>query len=514
MRTESSSPRLLNPASDSARNRIGDQIARSVVLVVLFAVPALMCLHAAVMSDPDVWWHLRTGEWILEHRAFPHADPFSIFGMGKPWTAYSWLFDLLILKLFRHWGLVGIAVYTSAMVAAITAALYRLIERRQSDFAVSVLLTVAGVVCLSGILTPRPWMFSILFFVLEVDILMQARETGKVRELLWLPFLFAFWANIHIQFVDGLVVLGIAAAEPVAERWWLWRKTQLRADTAWAIFGACILGTLLNPYGWRIYQTAYELVSQSGVANIITELKALEFRDASDFVLLFMPLVAAATIAWSRRPPFFESAMLAIAAYLSFHSMRDRWLMAVVACAILASALPADEEQRRGLPAFALPAILTAVAALLAGGVVVLGLNQTRLNASLAEEMPVGAVDAVKQKGLRGRLFNDYDWGGYLIWSLRQPVSIDGRSTIHGDDRIARNVASWSGKPDWASDPDLEAAGLVIAPVQLPLTQLLRLDPDFSLVYEDKVAAVFQRRGSQPSSAEPETALPTNATPK
>jgi hypothetical protein len=476
------------------RDRIKDQIARSVALTILFAVPALMCLHAAVMSDPDVWWHLRTGEWIVEHHAIPRADPFSAFGMGKWWPAYSWLFELVIFKLFRQWGLVGIVIYTSAMVAAITAALYRLAQRLQPDFTKAALLTIAGVVCLSGILTPRPWMFSILFFVLEAGILMQARRTGKARELLWLPVLFALWSNIHIQFIDGLLLLGVAVVEPAAERWWPWPQAKLRSRVLWVVFGACILGAMVNPFGWRIYHIAVDLVSQSGGVNIITELLSLRFRDAADFVLLFMALAAAASLAWSRRPPFFETALLALAAYLSFHSLRDRWFLAVAATAILASTLPADEEQRRDLPAFAVPAILVVVAALLACGVVAFGVNQARLKASLAEELPVDAVEAIQQNGWSGRLFNDYDWGGYLIWSLRQPVSIDGRATLHGDVRTARNVDTWNGKPDWASDPDLAAAGLVIGPVQLPLTQLLRLDPGFSLVYEDKVAAVFVRR--------------------
>ena len=503
MGNEGSSAQL----DENAKNRIearthsepADRIARSVVLLILFSVPALMCLRAGVMSDPDVWWHLRTGEWILQHRAFPQTDPFSIYGMGKPWQAYSWLFELVILKLFRQWGLVGIVLYTSGMVAAITAAFYRLAQRLQPDFTKAALLTIAGVVCLSGILTPRPWMFSILFFVLEFDILMQARRTGKLRELLWLPVLFAVWVNIHIQFVDGLVVLGVAAVEPLAGRWWPWRATRMRAGPAWMVLGGCVLGTLMNPYGWRIYQIAFGLAAEGGVANAITELKALEFRDAADFLLVFMALAAAAALAWRRHFAFFETALLAAGSYLSFHSMRDRWFLATVACGILAGSAPiaegpAREERRRDLPAFALTAILAATIGVLAAGVVLLGVNNASLNTNLGNELPVAAVDAVKQQGISGRLFNNYDWGGYLIWSLRLPVSIDGRAALHGDQRIARNVATWNGMPDWASDPDLVASGMVIAPVDLPLTQLLRLDSSFRLAYEDKVAAVFVRR--------------------
>jgi hypothetical protein len=117
----------------------------------------------------------------------------------------------------------------------------------------------------------------------------------------------------------------------------------------------------------------------------------------------------------------------------------------------------------------------------------------------LAEHMPVHAVEIVKERGYKGPLFNDFTWGGYLIWNLRMPVTIDGRAPLYGDDHLNRSLATWSGNPDWASDPDLENANLVIGPVGSPLTQLLRFDPKFELAFEDKVAAVFiARRNSVP----------------
>lgn len=486
------------------------QLARSIVIATLIATPALMSLHAGVMSDPDIWWHLRTGEWIVQHHAVPHVDPFSIFGMGKPWQAYSWLFELVVYQLFQRWGLLGIVLYTSLMVAAITAAIFHLLDRLQPDFTKSALLTVSAVVCLSGILTPRPWMFTILFVIVELDILMQARKTGRIRELFLLPLLFALWASIHIQFIDGLVVLGIAAIEPLAERWWPFRSTQLRARTAWAVFTACAAATLVNPYGVRVYQVAIDLVTQSRVADIITELKPLGFRDAADFVLLFVALAAAGALAWTRRASFFETALLAAAAYLSFHSMRDKWFLAVAACTILASAIGGEEKLRIQMPVFALPAAFIAACAAILAAIPFLGVNNTGLGSSLAAEFPVDAVEAIQKQHLTGRIFSDFDWGGFLIWWLRQPVSIDGRSPVHGDERVVRNVDTWNGKPGWDSDPDLAAASLVVAPIQLPLAQLLRLDPAFTVVYQDKVAAVFIRKPGTEKPSGPRPSAPAN----
>jgi hypothetical protein len=73
-------------------------------------------------------------------------------------------------------------------------------------------------------------------------------------------------------------------------------------------------------------------------------------------------------------------------------------------------------------------------------------------------------------------------------------VTLDGRNPLHGDARIWQSIRTWGGHPDWASDPELATAALVIADINTPLSSLLRYDPRFALVYEDHVAAVFKRR--------------------
>jgi hypothetical protein len=125
--------------------------------------------------------------------------------------------------------------------------------------------------------------------------------------------------------------------------------------------------------------------------------------------------------------------------------------------------------------------------------------------------MPVRAVEVVKEKGWSGPLYNDYTWGGYLIWALRMPVSIDGRQNIYGDERIDRSNSTWNGQPGWESDPDLAKAGLVIGPVKMPLIQLLRMDPRFQLAYEDKLAAVFVARKATSSEAVVSSTTPVPA---
>ena len=484
-------PVSLNP------NQTAEQFANALVLAMLFAAPAIMCIRSASSADPDLWWHLRTGEWILQHHAVPQVDPFSGSMAGKPWQAYSWLYELIVVKLFQSFGLVGTVAYTAGMVLAITAAVRHLVKRLQSDFSIIVLLTFAACFGMGHLFTPRPWLFTVLLFVLQMDILMQTRRTGRLRELLWLPVIFALWANVHIEFIDGLLVLGLAFVESVAARWW--KAAEPRVPPLWmgSALLASILATLANPYGWHLYTVVFDyssrLATQGSALTMVSELQAMPFRDPADFVLLTLTLGSAAALAWYRRLPMFEGALLIFAAVLSFRAQRDTWVMATVAAPILASRIVT------GRPAMQLPRFATAAAAIAAivalpVSIRVLHVTNAKLQTQMAQTLPVDAVNAIRNKGYSGPVFDDYNWGGYLMWSLRMPVSMDGRASFYGDEKISRSLATWNALPDWNSDPELNSSGLVIGPVNAGLTQLLRTDPRFQLAYEDKLAAVFVAR--------------------
>ena len=139
-------------------------------------------------------------------------------------------------------------------------------------------------------------------------------------------------------------------------------------------------------------------------------------------------------------------------------------------------------------------AILSGLALLVAALAWWRDLGPARLEATVAKHFPVRAARYVRGKGYAGPLYNDFNWGGYLMWALPDmPVAIDGRTNLHGDARIGRYGAVWAGVPGWDDDPDLSKAGVVIAKKDQALVSLLRLDPRFRLVYEDHIAVVFVR---------------------
>jgi hypothetical protein len=227
----------------------------------------------------------------------------------------------------------------------------------------------------------------------------------------------------------------------------------------------------------------------------INELQAMHFRSMPDFMILFIALGATAALAYGRRLLVFETGTLLFVMLISFRSVRDVWSVGIFGCVILASAIRTKPRHPSApLPRFGVAAAFVLAALAVVAGARIMRITNASLDSRVAAAMPVKAVEYIQAHAYPGPLYNTFDWGGYLIWALRMPVSLDGRAAFYGDPAIDRSVATWSGQPDWASDPQLKAAGIVIGPVNLPLIQLLRTDSHFQLAYEDKSAAVFVAR--------------------
>lgn len=472
---------------------------RLVLTTLLYLIPMIRAMRPVI--DMDIWWHLRTGQWIIEHGAIPRVDEFSSYGMGKPWVAYSWLFEVLVYGLYQMFGLFGIVLYTVVFSLLIAAAFHRLVRRFQLNFPAEIALTAAGLIAMTLLYSPRPWLFSILFFIIEIDWLFLARQQGEVRRLFFLPLLFAIWANTHIQFSYGLFVLGLATAEPLMEQFLphsqVGRNSQsVSFASLLLILTSCVAATLLTPYHVHLYPTLLGLMQQTGPFYYIVEMQALPFRTPQDWFALALPLGAAFSLGWTRQLRPFPLLLLATGIFLSFRSRRDVWFIVTVATPIIAAAYSATPAMNR----FSMTRMQVASCiGVLFTAFLIIGwqrdLSQPRLESVVAEYYPAAAVTAVQEHGYPGPLYNDFDWGGFLVWSLRTPpVFLDNRGNVHGDERIEQSLKTWEGEEGWDSDPELTTARLVIANKKRALASLLRLDPRFELVYEDKVAAVFTAR--------------------
>jgi hypothetical protein len=259
---------------------------------------------------------------------------------------------------------------------------------------------------------------------------------------------------------------------------------------------------LVGPYSWRLYAVIFHYVRSSSPYMIITELQALNFRVPEHFVLVLIVAASFFTLGWRRSRDPFKLALLVICTVVGFRMTRDSWFCALPALAIIGDRDPGDVQEET-VPRLRKIYFAAAVALVTIAVFVLLARDTTTNNATLARAVatyfPVNASAFVQAHWREPRIYNDMNWGGFLIWALPDsPVAIDNRPDLYGDQRLSHFYLVQQGLLDWSADPDLNAAQVVLLNRQTPLSKLLARDIRFHLVYEDALADVFV----------PKTALP------
>jgi len=475
----------------------GEQTVRRVALLaLLYLIPSVQAMLP--IDDPDIWWRFRMGEWIVENYRVPFADYFSANDVGKPWIEYSWLFALAAYLVQAKFGLSGLVYFVVALGLGIAFAAHQLIRRSGLSLQTEVVVLAMALGAMKPVMSPRPWLFTIGFFVVELLIIIRVRRSGNDRLLWVLPPLFVFWANSHIQFVYGLAVIGILFAESLlVQLGWFGSKIlvpPLSAARLALVTLVCTIATLLTPYHYLLYKQVFDYMGgQTGAFSYISELHPMFFRSPTDWLVLSLALSGAFSLGWQRAWRPFPMLLLLMGAFLAFRARRDAWVLAVAAMGTIGDAnwnFPVAGSFRFSKGQI----MLTTVVVVLTLGLVSLGrgINEANLHAAVEKKFPVKAVNFVRANRLPGPLFNHLDWGGFLIWRLREPpVVMDGRINLYGDERVERSLNTWQAGPGWETDPELLKARLVISDRARPLVFRLRNHPGYKIAYEDDTAVIF-----------------------
>lgn len=511
---EQSQPRSRAAALAATFARSGIPQLRRVRLLQLAALTLLLVTIGTLafqykfcVLDPDIWWHLKVGDWIVEHHAVPHTGILSRTAADRPWVAYSWGYEVLISRAYAWFGIMGIGAYGTLLTLAVAYAIYWMLRRLSGRFWVALIGT--GVVCSSFLFNgmPRPFFFSIALFAVTLTFLLEANRTGRIERLYWLPLIFWFWANLHIQFIYGLFLVGLFVGIHFALR--LNKAFRITPDfvlapsfpstTLVAIAAACILATLAGPYTYHPYQVVYEYSRAKFTYAVILELQPLTFRGFSHFVELFLTAGGFFAVGWKRKVDLFKLALLTAATVIAYRTMRDAWFICLPAAACIADTLALPQENERDgtwfvetwLEKLCVAAAVVALLALISNGT---DFTPRGLDRAISSQYPVNAVNYLRRNPLPGPLYNQLNWGGFLMWYMPQyPVAIDGRNDLYGDqlDQIFFN--SQNAEKSYETDPYLNEAGVVLLSSDLPLAKVLTVDSRFQLVYRDQIATVFAR---------------------
>ncbi|MGA3087432.1 MAG: hypothetical protein ABSD75_02395 [Terriglobales bacterium] len=453
--------------------------------------------------DLDIWWHLKVGDWIVEHFAVPHTGILSRTAATRPWIAYSWGYEVLLSRAYAWFGLVGIGLFGTLLTLTVACAVYWMLFRLSGRFWLAYGLT--AIVCTAFLFNtmPRPFFFSMALFAVTLTLLLEANRSGRMQPLYWLPLLFLVWANLHVQFIYGLFLIGLLAGvlltQQLANRIGIAPGflivSRLPAAQLVVLFAACALATVVGPNFYHPYQAVYEYSKAKFTYSVIIELLPLTFRSYSHYAELLLAASGFFAVGWQRKLDPFKLALLTIASAVAFRTMRDAWFICIPAAACLADfPTPAGQRDRPGswIEKTGVGGAVAVLLLLFSRGA---DFNERALDRAISAQYPVNAINFLRRNPVPGPLYNNLNWGGFLMWYMPEyPVAIDGRNDLYGDEMDKIFFDCQNAATSYTTDPYLNEAGVVLLDSQLPLAKILTIDSRFRLVYRDGTATVYARR--------------------
>lgn len=474
-------------------------------LVHLTLAGIFLLAAARVSPDPDTWWHLRAGQWMIENRELLRQDLFSYTRLGQPWEVPGWPVEIGMYLIYRLSGLGGLNLATGVIFTLTFFVISRILAGEDLLQAIALLL---GAAVSSLHASARPALLTLLFTAIFLWVLEDYRW-GRSRRLWLLPLIMVAWANSHgLFFVGiGLIVLYAIGMTKVDLE-----GVHLRIRTVpfaiYALIPILLVSACLNPYG--LAMLTYPLRAASahwGAIQNIQEWQSPDFHRAfiQPFVWLLL-LTFGAAGACRKRLALVDFLLLSIFAYLGLYSARNLALFGLAAPVVLARcAAPLAAAWTRKHPTREKPRprwrsvlVWSTLSCLVLLGVyrVVQGMPET-VNLSELEKAgmipPPAVLETLRSELPDGRLFNSYDWGGYLQWALPEyPLFVDGRADLFKDEIIDQWFQVALVKDGWNKVLDRWGIDTVFIERSWPIGNALE-QAGWEKLYQDNKAVIYRR---------------------
>jgi len=477
--------------------------------VLILSALCLLGLFSTEAEDTDFWWHLKTGQYIVQQHALPFPDPFAYTTAMNPLAypgeeqvrhfnlTHEWLAQVMMYGVYSVGGLPAIVLVRAIILAGLCTLVGLLAATRTGNFYVGIAAAFATASLAHWVAVDRPMIVTFLLVAVFITLL-------EFRRALWLlPLLALIWANCHGGFFLAWVVLLAYCAETFN----FVRSRAMSANDRWRMWlvTACaIVASGLNPSGFGVVSTLLRYRQSPMTANLIEWHPPYLWGAPYAFDVLLYAAAVALIVSWRKvwLTDWLLFAAFATAALLAF---RNIMLVGLLAPILIATYFPTRFRFRMPrLAAWAVPPLLCIG---LATGVARGSFFQLR---GAMWKFPVGAADYLLANHVPGPLFNTYEHGGYLIWRLwpQYQVFIDGRaiseSTNKDHQQILYNLGS---AVDQVTGPRAQlldrygiqavvmntfeyntggAYALAVALAKAPSS-------DWELVYDDAQALVFLR---------------------
>ncbi|NTU46993.1 hypothetical protein HGA88_05190 [Candidatus Roizmanbacteria bacterium] len=455
-------------------------------VIALFFI--LFWFIGVVSIDPDFGWHLKMGEYILQH-GIPKTDPFSYTMPSYPFVDYEWLANIFIYQLYKfgRMGLLSL-LFTGVLLSAFIIQ----IPKKYYSFAVLPLLLIfVTILSFVGIrIQIIVWFIFSLFFIL----------LKNYDRLTWqrylIPFILLFWTNIHGSFFIGLILLVLFFVSCFLQK----RKITIQD---WLIVLFSVISSVISPYGFRLWEEILSISNDQYLHTAISEWLPTIFIP---LIPLWFYTAFSLVLVWKQRNHFslFEKITYVFFLLMGLWSIRHMILWFIVSLGMTVAAIQffySDVKKiSEGKERFwFMYKIFFSI-------VIVVCIAQTGMNLKdtfISQEehwYPKQSVLFIKGQHLEGNIFSLYEWGGYLIWNLpEKKVFIDGRMPTWRLPNKKQNQSSYAFKeymdvmagkiPFKTIQEKYNISYLLIRTTDVKMVQ--RIQHSLTIVHQDPTATLY-----------------------
>jgi len=314
-------------------------------LLVVAAFVVILCVLVRRGGDPDIFWHLITGQWMVDHHQVVSKDLFTFTVSGTRWIDPEYTTEIIAYLVYKVGGLTLVSIAFGAVTFAGFLLIWRRVRLENANLVIaSIVIGIAG---LGGaeVWGPRPQMITFTLTCLEV-LWLDRYLRGKSRAIYWLPLVMIAWANLHGGFLFGLVPVGVAAFVEAVH--WIRRvdgdEHKRRTRNLILIFVGCVAAAVINPNGIHLYGYVIQPQFSSVQQNFIAEWQSPNFHVLEErgfeLMLLLIPLAFI-----FRRPSLWDVCLTLAVSYLALSAVRHSALFVAAETPLLIWSFSAGWER-------------------------------------------------------------------------------------------------------------------------------------------------------------------------
>jgi len=484
---------MVQNASINTNTKLLFLVVTSILILIVLTNPPI---------DPDMWWHLKSGQLIWQQKTILTHDQFSFTKLNQPWVNAFWLSDFSIYFLYSV-GKFPLLIFAIALLGVFTFLL--IYSRTEGPLFIRSFIILLAAISISPEWTARPQVIS-FFLIGLLDYWLDKKKQIKTIPFFFLPLLFIIWANLHGGFIWGFLLIFARMAGLFIDHLtqysvdWKNEFSEFKQLLFWTFIS--IFAILINPNGVAIWKLPFNTIGVS--ISTIKEWFSPNFHNLEMQPFLWMVLLLIISYSLSSKRESFTNIFKTIGfIYLAFISQRNIPLAIIVITPLiigrftdfysnlkrttLKPSKPFVMQKNFG-------SIIINIFIVILLVVTAYGRIYQQISPSLIDKyFPVKALQALKAAHPVGNMFNSYNWGGYLIWSLPEyPVFIDGRADLYGEAIIKEYWSVVNGSDNAIYILDKYHINFIVLEPDWPLIKILKLY-QWKVKYQDDATIVMTR---------------------